>query len=209
MEAPKEFPLMSNLKRNFFVLAALVALGGIGSLFNSNQSTAKAAGGGPTVTIDSSQLPLAVSLKGSGSITGTVDANITNATLSVRDVDNPARHPYIGTCQVIGANSAPLQCQVQRPAGARVVLEYINVNAIQSVGGRPPQNLRINTGIGDYYLPYQGIGCDSLYCTYVAQAPVKIILDPSVAALWDTNFQTTPGTDTTVTISAVGYYIAP
>jgi len=59
------------LKRKLSIAAAVVTLAVIGSLMNSRQSVVQGAGG-PTVTIDSSQLPLPV--KGSATVSGMVAA---------------------------------------------------------------------------------------------------------------------------------------
>jgi len=64
------------LKKNLSIAAAVVTLAVIGTLMNSRQSVAQGAGG-PTVTIDPSQLPLPV--KGSATISGTVAATQSEA----------------------------------------------------------------------------------------------------------------------------------
>src|SRR5262245_43903111 len=83
---------MNKLTKLIIPVTVLGALLVISSLVNSQQS-GRAAPSGPTVTIDQSQLPLPVI--GSTAITGTVAiGNTAESPLFVRDVDNPARHPF-------------------------------------------------------------------------------------------------------------------
>ena len=70
---------MNTFKKRMLVTAVIAVLAVIGTLMNSQQSTVRAAGG-PTVTIDPTQLPLPV--QGSVGISGTP---------TFKNVDEPGR----------------------------------------------------------------------------------------------------------------------
>jgi hypothetical protein len=67
---------MNRFKNHLIAAGVLSVLAIIGTIMNSHQSVAQAAGG-PTVTIDPDQLPLPV--QGSLGITGTANVNVVNS----------------------------------------------------------------------------------------------------------------------------------
>jgi hypothetical protein len=105
---------MTKIKNTLITTAVLAGLAMIGAVMNTHQTVVQAAGGGPTVTIDSSQLPLPIT--GSTTVAGTVMATqsgvwnvningmpgvlITNPATNpawVGNVDEPGRTPYSQT----------------------------------------------------------------------------------------------------------------
>ena len=113
---------MNSLKNRMFAAAIIAVLAVIGSLMNSQQSTARA-GGGPTVTIDQAQLPLPV--QGSLGISGTVAATQSGA-WNVGITGTPNIH-------VTNAANAPVfSLNVNDPG--RIAYQSLNTNPSCSVG---------------------------------------------------------------------------
>jgi hypothetical protein len=132
---------MNDFKKLTLVAAIIAGLAVIGSLMNSQQSTARAAGG-PTVTIDPTQLPLPVqgSLGVSGTvaatqsgawnvgISGTPHVNVTNpatAPVLFLNVNDPGRIPYQTFVTASGNNVAFPAI----PAGHRLVIQNASIQA--------------------------------------------------------------------------------
>src|SRR5215472_1297712 len=160
---------MNSLKNRVFAAAIIAGLAVIGSLMNSQQSTVRAAGG-PTVTIDPTQLPLPVqgSLGVSGTvaatqsgawnvgITGTPTVHVGNAATSpvlVRDVDNPARKPFaVNTSCVMAAASNNCNAQFSVPAGSELVIENVSVSAAVKTGERTVAQMQVSTNGAIHHL---------------------------------------------------------
>ena len=127
---------MQTLRKHLAIAAGIGTLAVIGTIMNSHQ--VKAAGAGPTVTIDPTQLPLQVT--GSTSVSGTVGlaagsaVSVNNATSSpvpVRDMNDG-----IQPVQATGSCSSPaftIGCGPLTiytvPPGKRLVIEYASMNA--------------------------------------------------------------------------------
>lgn len=159
---------MNTFKKRMLVAAVIAVLAVIGSLMNSQQSAVRAAGG-PTVTIDPTQLPLPV--KGSLGISGTVAAtqsgtwnvgitgtpgvNVTNpatAPVLFSNVNDPGRIPY----QVVRTNINCLAppCTVPFPAipnGHRLVLQHVSVLA--TFRGNNPGYISVGMGSNNILFP--------------------------------------------------------
>jgi hypothetical protein len=125
---------MQTLKTNLAIIGTLGILAVIGTLMNSPHAIVQGAGGGPTVTIDPTQLPLHVT--GSTTIAGTVAATqsgawnvgITGNTEAtpfwVAASDNPARHPFVLDL-VFTLPGRQAQVSVGKvPLGQRYVIEH-------------------------------------------------------------------------------------
>jgi hypothetical protein len=80
----------SSIKSKLIVGGTVAVLAVIGTLMNSPHAVLQAAGG-PTVTIDSSQLPLSVKFNSPPTI---AFGNTASTPLFTQDVDNSARHPF-------------------------------------------------------------------------------------------------------------------
>jgi hypothetical protein len=121
---------MNRFKNHLIAAAVLSVLAIIGTIMNSRPSVLQAAGG-PTVTIDPSQLPLPV--QGSLGITGTANVKVTNpaaAPVLSLNVNDPGRIPYnfVATgfpCSI----GVPLVCGEGAPVvptGHRLVIQHFS-----------------------------------------------------------------------------------
>src|SRR5579871_5414810 len=117
---------MQTLKSNLVMIGTLGILAVVGTLMNSPHAAVQGASGGPTVTIDPTQLPLHVtgSTTVSGPVTVTGSVGVTG-TVAVRDVDQKDRNPYqhtVSFSQTGGLNNSADFPMV--PAGNRLVITY-------------------------------------------------------------------------------------
>ena len=145
---------MKRFRNHLITGAAVLVLALIGTLMNSHQSELRAAGGGPTVTIDATQLPLPV--KGSISITGTPTFSFSNTAASplfTRDTDNPARRPFqTSLCSAIGLGQTPGTCS-STPSSftvasdQRLVIEFASARCFTGPVGPNALNL-LTVGLG-------------------------------------------------------------
>lgn len=136
---------MNIFKKRMLAAAVIAVLALIGSLMNSQQSTVRAAGG-PTVTIDSTQLPLPVqgSLGVSGIVSakqsGTWDVGITGTPL-FRNADEPGRSPYLSGSTGGGGFCSATDCafglQFNGPApNTRLVIKDVSLRLRLNPGGK-------------------------------------------------------------------------
>ena len=72
---------MTRVNKQLLPVIALAALMAVGTVIDTKRNTAQAAGSAPVTIVGPSPLP--VSLQGTGSISGNVNANITNTTVPV------------------------------------------------------------------------------------------------------------------------------
>jgi|SRR5579862_1777353 len=125
---------MRTFRNRLITLVVVGALAILGTFMNSHQAIVQGAGG-PTVTIDPSQLPLQVT--GSTTIAGTVAAS-QSGSWTFRDQDNPGRHAFAATCSA-PAPSSPIYnegCTIPIPAGVEYVIQNVTVSlsAINATG---------------------------------------------------------------------------
>lgn len=136
---------MQTLRKNLVALSIAGVFALTGVFLSSHQTHAQARTGGPTVTIDPSQLPLPVT--GSTAVSGTVSAtqsgpwnvginnNSVANPLQIRDVDSPGNQPAMGGDQCIASGS---RCNFDSlytvPAGKRLVVEYASASGLLPAG---------------------------------------------------------------------------
>jgi hypothetical protein len=131
--------VMNDFKKLTLVAAIIAGLAVVGFLTNSQQHAARAAGG-PTVTIDPTQLPLPVqgSLGVSATIAATqsggwtvgIGGNSASSPLFTRDADNPARQPFqTSLCFSVGTGAFPCSSKapsfLRVPSDRRLVIEFV------------------------------------------------------------------------------------
>jgi hypothetical protein len=211
---------MNDFRKRMLLTAVIAGLAVIGYLMNSQQAVAQNQQG-EAVTINPAQLPLPVkgSLGVSGTIaatqsgawnvgiTGTPNFNVVNqatAPVLIRDVDNPGRHPFRASCQP----SSTFQCQIQVPATAKAIIQYVNANVVTTGSATPPTYLRLNSSAGDNYLPFTLLSCDVTGCTYVSQGPVTLNLDQGDTLFVTFNFPS-GAPHFTATAFFNGYIVTP
>jgi hypothetical protein len=128
---------MKRYKNHLIAAAVLSVLAIIGTMMNSRPSVLQAAGG-PTVTIDPSQLPLPV--QGSLGITGTANVKVTNpaaAPVLSLNVNDPGRTPYhaFSEAPLCPDMGTPPTCSVAFqvvPTSHRLVIQHISILAFGS-----------------------------------------------------------------------------
>ena len=125
---------MNKFKNSVITAAALGSLALIGSMMNSHSAALQGAGGGPTVTIDPTQLPLPVKLSVTPSFT--LSGNSAANPLLVRNVDDPARHAFLFVPTSPGsAGGESGFATAAVPANTRYVVEhYSGACAVDNVG---------------------------------------------------------------------------
>jgi hypothetical protein len=145
--------VMTTLKKRLLVTAIIAVLAVIGSVMNSQQQTARAAGG-PTITIDPTQLPLPVqgSLGVSGTvaatqsgiwnvgITGTPNVAITGIPL-FKNVDEPGRSPFQSGNTAEGGGCSAALCTlgtvfVGPKPNTRLVVKDVSIRLQLNPGGK-------------------------------------------------------------------------
>src|SRR5215831_18874114 len=133
---------MNDFKKRILVAAIIAGLAVIGSLMNSQQATIRAAGGGPTVTIDQTQLPLPVT--GSLGVAGTVAAT-QSGTWNVGVTGTP-------NVNVANPATAPVPVTLISPASSPSVTCTVTLN---TAGGN---GLPFTSG-GSTFVPANSVKC--------------------------------------------------
>jgi hypothetical protein len=92
--------------------------------------------------------------------TGTWDVGISGNTstnpLFVRDIDNPAKQPFVSSCSISFSTPQGNNCQfITVPVGKQLVIEVFAVFIQMQVGDRPVETVLVGTQNGSrYVLPY-------------------------------------------------------
>ena len=199
---------MQTLKSNLIAIGTVGILAVIGTLMNSPHAAVQGASGGPTVTIDPTQLPLHVvgSTTVSGPVTVTGNVGITG-TAAVRDVDQKDRNPYQHT--VVFNETGGLNNNADFPAvpaGNRLVITYVSALFTLASGGSVPSiSLLWNDNVFgvNANLPATSIGLN----TYIASGPVTFYVDAGNVPTVLVNGQFL-STSNTAVVTVTGYLVS-
>ena len=121
---------MRNFKNIFLPIGTLTALAMIGTFINARSSTIQAASGGPSVTIDPTQLPLPVQ------VTSTV--NLTKPSNSIVAIEGNGTSCSVGGAQIdqmIGPDGVPMPFLI--PAGFAFMVTGVDFANGNFAGGVP------------------------------------------------------------------------
>lgn len=202
---------MAKFKKQLLVVAGLAALMGVGAVMNTEHHPVQAANGPPVTTVSVvSPLPLPVSLQGTGTIAGNVNAaqsgswnvginnfpatvsvgnfpssqgvsNTSAAPLYVRDVDNPAHHPFATSlsCNITPPASQSCASTFSVPSGVELVIETFSVSAALASGQKGSGFIEVTTGGATVSMavPLLFTGTFAIFDTYAATQPLRLYAD--------------------------------
>ena len=223
---------MNKIKNPMIAAAVLAGLALIGSLMNSHPAVLQAAGG-PTVTIDPSQLPLhvtgATTVTGAVTVAGTVAATqsgpwnvgitgtptvtlASGASVQARNVDEPGRNPFQVSVQTY-FNSAPcgtFACDFnlgQVPNGKRLVITNISGQVWVTSGVASGVNLNTHSSANATDIPVSVVAFNPTTNICGLNATLKLFFDAG-----DTLYLNVPVsgqlTAQTGYITVSGYYVS-
>jgi hypothetical protein len=107
----------------------------------------------PTVSIGNTPSVNATQI---GSWAVGISGNTSTNPLFVRDIDNPAKQPFVSTCSISFSTPQGNNCQfITVPVGKQLVIEVFAVFIQMQVGDRPVETVLVGTQNGrEYVLPY-------------------------------------------------------
>ncbi len=214
---------MQTFQNKLLALAGVVMLALIGSLMNSRQTTAQAAGSAPVTIVG----PLPLPVTGSSTVTGTVAATqsgswnvgITNtaaAPVLVRDVDNAARQPFQADCNSF-ASSNVVQCSIASalPLTKQLVIQNVSLHVFTDTGVAVEATLSSIKGstFHSLYVPLENLGSCTLCVggpvhTYVATTPVTLYPEPGSSVFVEVDFDgTLPPDGMNLQATVSGYFV--
>ncbi|HEY7334341.1 MAG TPA: hypothetical protein VH639_05625 [Bryobacteraceae bacterium] len=167
---------MQNFRNKLLVGGAMLISAAIGTVMNSHPALGE--GGGPTVTINASQLPLPVT--GTLGVTGTPNVNVTNtitAPVPVVDISHSASlHVTLdcgsstgGICVAQGASATYMV-----PAGQNLVLTSVDITSSSFTSGPASLFLTPSSGLPPFVVGQWDVPSDGL--THSFQYPGGIVL---------------------------------
>lgn len=210
---------MTKFKKQLLVVAGLAALMAADAIMNTEHHPAQAAPGPPVTPVSVvSPSPLPVSLQGTGTIAGNVNAaqsgswnvgvnnlpatqavsgtvsvsnlpssqgvsNTSATPLYVRDVDNPAHHPFATSlsCNIDPATSQSCASTFPVPSGMELVIETFSVSADLASGQKGFGFIQVTTGGGTVSMavPLSFTGTFAIFDSYAVTQPLRLYADPS------------------------------
>lgn len=215
-----------NKIRSYIVVTLAIAILGLSFLLSAPRASEAAPSDKDVVVVNTPADPVPVSVQGTVQsaqngawnvgLTGTPTVqvgNAANAPVLVRDVDNPARHPY--TSQVFlswtpGNNVASADFSAV-PAGKRLVLEYVAAEGSIPQGQQffmLIQSPAVNGFVYPLVVTKQASFAFGPTDIYTTSQPVRIYIEPGTTfrALANRN-DTTGGAGTDIIVSVTGYLV--